>query len=403
MTQAQVNTGYGTYGPQTTKAVLAFQKANGVDYSTGPGYWGQRTIAAAKTTSVAPPVAPASTTKPADDPSNRYNTQTGQLNPRYTGAAATPSTSPTPAPTGKVMVPYGSEQRESVGTFEGQPVIYDGGIYRVRVSGGWRQFESLQEAQEAGMVPYGGATTTSTAELDAILNNPNLAADQKAAIEAIFNAVQSNDADTASRLQEAMRAATEFSDPYFKAQIRLATDALSRGLSAKEGDLAFAESEKRAALEELRANTEASKGQLSFQHTQELQQLAQKYETDLSTVRDNMAASGFTSSTKRARAEQILGEQNTGLVESSNKQYGYQKGNLDRSLSATSVRTQAQIENLRRLAAEGKLNLFRSTEETVGSASLPTVGGLNPLGGVGGTIPRQQATDAFSSASSFVF
>lgn len=47
MTQAQVNTGYGTYGPQTTASVLAYQKAQGVDYSSGPGYWGPKSIAAA--------------------------------------------------------------------------------------------------------------------------------------------------------------------------------------------------------------------------------------------------------------------------------------------------------------------------------------------------------------------
>ena len=46
MTQAQVNTGYGTYGPQTTAAVLALQKAEGIDYSSGPGYYGPKTIAA---------------------------------------------------------------------------------------------------------------------------------------------------------------------------------------------------------------------------------------------------------------------------------------------------------------------------------------------------------------------
>jgi hypothetical protein len=40
MTQDQVNTGYGTYGPQTTAAVLAMQKALGIDYSSGPGSYG---------------------------------------------------------------------------------------------------------------------------------------------------------------------------------------------------------------------------------------------------------------------------------------------------------------------------------------------------------------------------
>jgi peptidoglycan hydrolase-like protein with peptidoglycan-binding domain len=46
MTQAQVNTGYGTYGPQTTRAVQKLQQDFGVDSSTGPGYWGPRTIQA---------------------------------------------------------------------------------------------------------------------------------------------------------------------------------------------------------------------------------------------------------------------------------------------------------------------------------------------------------------------
>lgn len=46
MTQAEVNTGYGTYGPRTTQAVLQVQQKLGVDNSTGPGYWGPRTMAA---------------------------------------------------------------------------------------------------------------------------------------------------------------------------------------------------------------------------------------------------------------------------------------------------------------------------------------------------------------------
>lgn len=46
MTQAQVDTGYGTYGPQTTDAVKALQEKLGVDNSTGVGYFGPRTITA---------------------------------------------------------------------------------------------------------------------------------------------------------------------------------------------------------------------------------------------------------------------------------------------------------------------------------------------------------------------
>lgn len=46
MTQAEVNTGYGTYGPRTTAAVQRLQQDLGVDNSSGPGYFGPRTIAA---------------------------------------------------------------------------------------------------------------------------------------------------------------------------------------------------------------------------------------------------------------------------------------------------------------------------------------------------------------------
>lgn len=46
MTQAQMNTGPGIYGPQTTAAVAKLQQSLGVDNSSGPGYWGPRTISA---------------------------------------------------------------------------------------------------------------------------------------------------------------------------------------------------------------------------------------------------------------------------------------------------------------------------------------------------------------------
>lgn len=46
MTAAQVATGPGIYGPQTTAAVQALQQRLGVDNSSGPGYFGPKTIAA---------------------------------------------------------------------------------------------------------------------------------------------------------------------------------------------------------------------------------------------------------------------------------------------------------------------------------------------------------------------
>lgn len=51
MTQDQVNSGYGTYGPQTTAAVAALQQKLGVENSSGVGYWGPKTMSAVSTAS----------------------------------------------------------------------------------------------------------------------------------------------------------------------------------------------------------------------------------------------------------------------------------------------------------------------------------------------------------------
>jgi peptidoglycan hydrolase-like protein with peptidoglycan-binding domain len=44
MTQAQVNTGYGTYGPQTKAAVTKLQSDLGIDTAGYAGYWGPKTV-----------------------------------------------------------------------------------------------------------------------------------------------------------------------------------------------------------------------------------------------------------------------------------------------------------------------------------------------------------------------
>ncbi len=52
MTQAQVNTGYGTYGPQTKAAVAALQQKLGVNAGADAGYYGPKTLSAITQTSV---------------------------------------------------------------------------------------------------------------------------------------------------------------------------------------------------------------------------------------------------------------------------------------------------------------------------------------------------------------
>ena len=66
LTQDQINTGPGIYGPQTTAAVAQWQQNNNVDNTSGPGYWGPKSIdAASKVTSSTPTSSNLQTINPA--------------------------------------------------------------------------------------------------------------------------------------------------------------------------------------------------------------------------------------------------------------------------------------------------------------------------------------------------
>lgn len=312
MTQADVNTGYGTYGPKTTAAVKALQEKLGVDNSTGVGYWGPKTLQAV--------------------------TASASTNGSTTGA--------------------------------------NGGV--------------------------SGATNATQEQLATILQNPNLTADQKAIAQKIYDVVSTNDQSQAQRLKAAFDAATQYSDPFFKAQVALATDTLTRSLSANEGNLEFQQNQLNKTLTDLQNNIAASKGQLDFTHQQELDKLAKSYKVDLENTQQNLASLGKTSSSVRAQSEQLLNEQNQGLVESSNRGYSYQTGNLDRNLASTQGDTAAKLAQLQSEAAQKRIDALRTAESQVGSKTLMGLGYNDLLGGVGGSIPRTQATDALSFANSFV-
>ena len=104
LTEEQIDTGPGIYGPQTTNAVKRWQEINGVENTSGPGYWGPQSIGVASGEVVQPISTisnqPTTIAEPAtssifagglapDDPSNQFNTQTGQPNPNWTGNAGT--------------------------------------------------------------------------------------------------------------------------------------------------------------------------------------------------------------------------------------------------------------------------------------------------------------------------
>lgn len=246
-----------------------------------------------------------------------------------------------------------------------------------------------------------------TQALTQLVSQYNLSPDQQKALESIYNAVVQNDQTKVDQLVKGMAAAKEFSDPYFKAQLTLATDALQRGIQSKDTDLNFKEQQLNSALKNLQQDVSAGKSYLSFQQKQELNNLQRQYEDQLSSTQDSLAATGFTQSSRRSKQEQILNDVNSGLVQSTNRAYGEKQTGLSNQQARAEQDTAAQIQYYKDITSQGKLDLLRQAESQIGTANLGALG-QQTLGGssgvnIGGAIPQKQVEDQLSFANSFVF
>ena len=283
----------------------------------------------------------------------------------------------------------------------------DGSVGKFSNDGTGTVITTSRPTQSQTLGPGGQITNTtqptgqSDQEFNQWLGGQNLSDDQRQAIQAIYDAVGSNDYDYARRIIEAMQAAAKFSDPYFKSQVRLVLDGLQRGLEGQEGDLEYDEGVMSRSLDALKADIAASKEQLTFNQLQEMKQLEQSFAVTLDNTQNDLASRGFTQSSRRAKTEGILQDNYEGMVESSNKNLQFSLEGKDRALATGGANIAAQIANVQRLAAEGKIDLLRKAEEQVGSSTLGG-NGYQTLGNVGGEIPRAQYLDQVSFANNYV-
>lgn len=247
------------------------------------------------------------------------------------------------------------------------------------------------------------AQQANQATLDQLLANPSLTPDQKAAIQAIYNAVSTNDQSQADRIKAAIAAATQYSDPYFKAQTRMVLDSLDRGFQAIDDDLGYKENSLTKSLQALQRDIAASKDHLSFQQLQEMKSLERTYTQSIQSTQEDMAARGFSSSSIRSRKEQLITDTFGDLRESSNRAFLAKEQSYANQLSDVQTNTAAEIARLQQLAASGKLDATRAAEAQVGSTALTAAGYTGGLGEIGGAIPAAQVRDANAFASQFVF
>ncbi len=347
------------------------------------------------------------------DPSRVINDTTGQ-----TAATLVPQQQPTQPQQATVAGPSAGTDAD-IQVLMSNPSVAVSGNYARLPNGSIIDTRTSQVVQTGAPTIQGPAPATTTpaqtsppqpqinpeanAQLQALLSNPNLTPDQRAALQSIYTAITTNDLDYAGRLKAAIGAATQYSDPFFKAQTRLVTDALERGLKAEDDDLAFNEEQKRNTLKALLQDIEASKDSLSLDEQQQLRTLTRQLQTDMEATRDDLAARGFTTSSVRARKEQLVNDTYGDLRQSAQRSLTEKTTALTNQGTRAQTSTVAEIARLQELARSGKLDKLRTAEESVGSNALSSLGYGNLLGGVGGALPRAQAQDALSFASGFVF
>ena len=265
---------------------------------------------------------------------------------------------------------------------------------------------ALAAAQGNATGGGGGTSAAGNQALQDVINQAGLDDDQKSAIDLIYEAIASNDKDLMERAKAAMAAATEFSEPFFKAQARLAIDTLDRSLTGREDDLAFREEQISSALGDLRNDIQSAGDFLSFQQQQELKGLERQYDQTLKVTQEDLAARGFTQSSVRSRKEQLLTDTFGDLRQSSDRSFTEKQTQLTNQQTRADRDTTAEIERLRELTEKGKIDDLRKTEQFLGTDALNGVGyNDNLLGDLPGQLERDKLNDAtaFASGSGLIF
>ncbi|MDQ5955612.1 MAG: binding 1 protein, partial [Patescibacteria group bacterium] len=206
------------------------------------------------------------------------------------------------------------------------------------------------------------------------------------------------------KLVAAFKAAEKLADPYFKQQIRLASDAVERGFVQVDKELEFEEMQASRRLKDLQDDIATRSEYLSLEEQNALKGIEREYKTTLDTTRQNLAASGFGSSSKRADTEQLIDESTGDLRESTKRSFGQQKLDANNQLVRGQRDIQSEVQRLKEVAKQSKTGLFRKAEEELGTSGLPKLNfDVNPLGGMVGSINEDKQNDILGAVRNLVF
>ena len=250
--------------------------------------------------------------------------------------------------------------------------------------------------------PQGG--TYDPSELKKSAEFKALSSEDQQAVLAVFGAVASNDQKQAARLTDAFKAAAKINDPYFAQQLNLAVDAIERGYVSIDKEAEYSEMQLKRRQEDLEQDYQSKKDFMSLEQASVMREIQRAYDQNLENLQNNLAATGFTQSSRRAKKEAFLNEATGDLRESKNRSFAYEQSKEDAALARGQRDTASEVARLKELTEQNKLDFLRKGEEQVGSDNLPRLSGApDKLGDIYGSIPEQKLQNTISAATSFVF
>ena len=259
-------------------------------------------------------------------------------------------------------------------------------------------FVNNSQGQATVNAPTSNTSTGTAPKFD------NITDDQQTLVDAVYDAIVTNDSKKADQLAEAFKKAEALGDPFWAQQLRVASDALQRGFVSIDKELEFQEAQLQTRLQDLEQDLENRIEFLGLEEQTQLRQIQRQFEQQLETTRNNLAATGFTQSTRREKTEGLLEETAGDLRESTRRRFAAQIEEADTAIERGQRDTQTEIQRLQELASQNKLSLFREAEATLGTGNLPSLSGApEPLGGLVGEIETNRQKDIINTANSLVF
>lgn len=226
----------------------------------------------------------------------------------------------------------------------------------------------------------------------------NLGTDQQEMVGYYWSMQSSGNKENDTKLLDALKVAGAQADPYWKEQINIVKDELSRTIGSLNNDYSATEADLMRRKNEIDADLLYNKDQISTEQAAELAKQKDNIDLQLENVRGEMASRGLTSSSISNQAKERALKESSNVVGSIQRKFAdmTRTNELGSARKVTDIQT--QIDDLKRKLGESTIDVTRKAEKIVGSDALPNMQGT--LGGITGTNLEKEINDILTSANS---